>query len=165
MAVIEQRLVDTLAGVPDAEILLTFPALQARSGRHLLGAMGAPVSAFHCDEALRRHVGWSVEEERSGSSVARERLAVNGNRHSRRERRLWTLALIRPQMRWTPFRAHYKRLVAPPLAKRPNVALGHLASKIITVMYFCMLRGQPDDEQRLAKDMRLTVPNHVAAGK
>ena len=162
VATIEQRLVDTLAGLPEADILLSFPACKHARTATVLGAMGAPVEAFHSDKALRRHLGWSVEEERSGTSVARERLAVNGNRHSRRELRLWTLALVSPNMPWTPFRAYYERLVAPPITKRPNVALGHLASKLITVMYFCMLRGQRYDQARLANDMGLTVPDRAA---
>src|ERR1035437_9991547 len=57
--------------------------------------MGAPGSAFH--KALRRHLGWSIEEERSGTSVQRERLSRSGNRHARRELRSWAWCLVKPQ--------------------------------------------------------------------
>lgn len=159
---IEERIVDTLAMVPEGKVICSFPAAKEIRAATILGAMGAPVSAFHSDKALRRHLGWSVEEERSGSSVAKERLARSGNRHSRREMRLWTLGLISPRTPWTPFKAHYDRLVAPPNAKRPNVALGHLASKLITVLYACMLRNELYDENRLAKDMRIDIPQRKA---
>lgn len=89
---------------PEGEIICSFPAAKEMRAATILGAMGAPVAAFRSDKALRRHLGWSVEEERSGSSVAKERLSRSGNRHSRREMRLWTLGLISPRTPWTPFR-------------------------------------------------------------
>jgi hypothetical protein len=95
-----------------------------------------------------------VEEEKSGTSVHRERLATSGNRHGRRVFRLWTLGLVNPRTPWTPFRSYYERLIAPPAWKRPNVALGHLASKLICVLYACMSHQKLYDEARLAKDWR-----------
>jgi transposase len=163
VAAIEERIVQTLAMVPEGEIICSFPAAKEMRAATILGAMGAPVAAFRSDKALRRHLGWSVEEERSGSSVVKERLSRSGNRHSRREMRLWTLGLISPRTPWTPFKAHYDRLVAPPNAKRPNVALGHLASKLISVMYACMVRNEAYDEKRLAKDMGIEIEKRAKA--
>ncbi len=157
-ASIEERIVATVALAPEARVICSFPAAREIRAATILGAMGAPVGAFHSGKALRRHLGWSVEEEKSGTSVHRERLAVSGNRHSRREMRLWTLGLISPRTPWTPFRAYYERLLAPPSGKRPNVALGHLASKMISVLYTCMSRDQAYDEERLAKDMKISLP-------
>jgi transposase len=155
---IEERILATVALAPEAKVIGSFPATSPIRAATILGAMGAPVEAFHSGKALRRHLGWSVEQEQSGTSVHRERLSVSGNRHSRRDMRLWTLALISPRTPWTPFRAHYDRLVAPPDAKRPNVALGHMASKLITVLYTCMSRQEPYDATRLAHDMKLSLP-------
>lgn len=155
---VEERILTTVALAPEARVICSFPAAKEIRAATILGAMGAPVAAFHSDKALRRHLGWSVEEEKSGTSVHRERLAASGNRHSRRELRLWTLGLVNPRTPWTPFRAHYERLVAPPASKRPNVALGHLASKLISVLYACMTRGRLYDEARLANDMGLALP-------
>jgi transposase len=155
---IEERITATVALAPESRIICSFPAAGQIRAATILGAMGAPVSAFHSGKALRRHLGWSVEEEKSGTSVHRERLAVSGNRHSRREMRLWTLGLVNPRTHWTPFRSYYERLTAPPDAKRPNVALGHLASKIVSVLYTCMIRDDLYDEARLAKDMNIAIP-------
>jgi transposase len=155
---IEERIRITLPLVPEAAILTSFPACREMRAATLLGAMGAPAAAFHSDKALRRHFGWSVEEERSGSSIARERLAKFGNRHSRRELKLWALGLISPRTPWTPFRAHYQRLITPPASKRPSVALGHLASKLVTVAHTCMTRNEPYNPDRLAKDMGIELP-------
>lgn len=158
VASIDERITATVALAPEARVICSFPVAREIRAATILGAMGAPVEAFHSDKALRRHLGWSVEEERSGTSVHRERLATSGNRHSRRELRLWTLGLVNPRTPWTPFRAHYERLIAPPTTKRPNVALGHLASKLISVLYACMSRGELYDETRLIKDMGLVMP-------
>lgn len=158
VASIEERIRTTVALAPEAKVICSFPAAKEIRASTILGAMGAPIAAFHSDKALRRHLGWSVEEEKSGTSVHRERLAASGNRHSRREMRLWTLGLVSPRTPWTPFRSYYDRLLAPPAGKRPNVALGHLASKLITVLYTCMTRNTLYDETRLAEDMHLTVP-------
>lgn len=158
VAGIEERILATVAMAPEARIICSFPVAREIRAATILGAMGAPVGAFHSGKALRRHLGWSVEEERSGTSVHRERLAVSGNRHSRREMRLWTLGLVNPRTHWTPFRTYYERLVMPPSGKRPNVALGHLASKMISILYTCMTQEDLYDEARLARDMNITIP-------
>lgn len=155
---VEERIVSTAALAPETKVICSFPATSPIRAATILGAMGAPAGAFHSGKALRRHLGWSVEQELSGTSVNRQRLAAAGNRHSRRDIRLWTMALISPRAPWTPFRAHYQRLTAPPDPKRPNVALGHLASKVITVLYTCMTCEELYDQARLARDMNLTLP-------
>jgi len=129
---VEARIVETLPLVPEAEIVCSFPAAGQIRAATVLGAMGAPVSAFHSDKALRRHLGWSVDVERSGTSVARERLTRSGNRHARLELRIWAWCLVSPKLRWSPFRGYYERLISPPISKRRSVALGHLSSKLIT---------------------------------
>ena len=65
--------------------------------------------------------------------------------------------LVSPKLPWTPFRAYYERLLAPPSSKRRAVALGHLSSKLITVLWHCMTNHQPYDAQRLATDMHLPL--------
>ena len=157
LADVEARIIDTLPLVPEAEIVCSFPSAGQVRAATVLGAMGAPVSAFHSHKALRRHLGWSVDVERSGTSVARERLTRSGNRHARREIRMWAWCLVSPKMGWTPFRGYYERLITPPSSKRRSVALGHLSSKLITVLWHCMTNHQPYDSHRLATDMHLPL--------
>jgi transposase len=158
LSTLDDRIGEMLKLTPEAPILLSFPVVQQTRAATILAAMGVPVSSFPTTKALRRHLGWAVEQERSGTSVHRERLATSGNRHSRRELRLWALGLVNPRSPWTPFRAHYQRLIAPPSLKRPNVALGHLAGKLTSVIYACMSRNEPYDQDKLAKTMGIKVP-------
>jgi transposase len=81
-----------------AEIVCSFPSAGQVRAATVLGAMGTPVSAFHSHKALRRHLGSSVDVDRSGNSVARERLTRSGNRHARREIRMWAWCPVSP--RW-----------------------------------------------------------------
>lgn len=158
LSTLDSRIADMLKLTPEAQILLSFPVVKQTRAATILAAMGVPVSSFPNAKALRRHLGWAVEQERSGTSVHRERLAASGNRHSRRELRLWALGLVNPRSPWTPFRAHYQRLIAPPSLKRPNVALGHLAGKLTSVIYACMSRNEPYDQDKLAKTMDIEIP-------
>jgi len=158
LSMLDSRIADVLKLTPEAEILLSFPVVKQTRAATILAAMGVPVTSFPNAKALRRHLGWAVEQEHSGSSIRRERLAVSGNRHSRRELRLWALGLVNPRSPWTPFRAHYQRLTGPPSPKRPNVALGHLAGKLTSVIYACTSRNEPYDQEKLAKTMGIEIP-------
>lgn len=52
--------------------------------------------------------------------------------------------LVKDGSRDNPFRHYYQRLLrGNPAPKAPKVALGHVASKLVTVMYVCMRRASP----------------------
>src|SRR5579859_957565 len=61
VASIEERIMTTVTLAPEARVICSFPAARELRAATLLGAMGAPVSAFHSGKALRRHLGWPVE--------------------------------------------------------------------------------------------------------
>lgn len=100
---LEDRIADTLGLAPEAEIVCSFPFAGQVRAATFLGAAGAPTSASHSGRALRRHLGWAVEEERSATSVQRERLARAGNRYARRELRMWAQCLVSPRLAWSRF--------------------------------------------------------------
>ncbi|GAW91195.1 hypothetical protein [Calderihabitans maritimus] len=53
-----------------------------------------------------------------------------------------------------PFKHYYQRLLAGnPMPNPPKVALGHVASKLVTVMYVCMRRREAYDENKLFRHM------------
>jgi transposase len=152
----DQRIARAVEALPETAILRTFPYMSSNRIAVILAAMGAPIEAFHSDRALRKQLGWYVEEEHSGTSLARSRLGRSGNRASRRELRLMAMNLITPHAPDGPFKAYYRRLTSGPKPKLPKVALGHLASKIISVMYVCMKRKEAYDELKQRRHIGLT---------
>ena len=63
------------------------------------------------------------------------------------------MQLISPRCSPTPFRTYYERLRKRNM--KGNVAVGHLASKLITVLFFCLRSEQPYDPRRHAVDLGL----------
>jgi transposase len=64
VASIEERIATTVALAPEARVICSFPAVREIRAATILGAMGAPVGAFHSDKALRRHLGFSSQHGR-----------------------------------------------------------------------------------------------------
>ncbi len=118
----------------------------------LLSAIG-DVKAFHSDRQLRKHLGWYPEAAESGTSVYRHRLGEKGNRLARREVWLWVLSLIKSDSEIGTFRAYYQRLRERRVGGK--VAVGHAASKLISVLFFCLRQGEPYDPQRHAHELGL----------
>jgi len=153
VADLEARIEAAVAAFPETEVLRTFPYMSSRRIATLLAGMGAPIEAFPSDRALRRQWGWYVDLEQSGARV-RSRLGRGGYRGTRRELYLMALQLVKDESRDNPFRYYYRRLLrGNPTPKVPKVALGHVASKLITVMYVCMRRRQPYDPAQLWRHM------------
>ncbi len=50
-----------------------------------------------------------------------------------------------------PFKTYYHRLRERGLTG--HVAIGHVASKLITVLFYCMRNGEPYDPVRHARDL------------
>lgn len=133
-------------------VLDSFPCMSKLRQAVLLATIG-DVSSFHHDRQLRKLLGWYPETRESGTSVFSQHLGSSGNRLGRREIWLWAMQLISPRCAPTPFRAYYQRLRARNL--KGNVAVGHLASKLISVLFFCLRGEQPYDPIRHAADLGL----------
>jgi transposase len=116
----------------------------------LLAGIG-DVACFRDDRQLRKLLGWYPEARESGSSLSKHRLGRSGNRMARRELWLWTWELISPAYPTTPFRHYYRRLRERGMAGR--VAMGHLAGKLVSVLFHCLRSGVPYDPQRHARDL------------
>jgi hypothetical protein len=69
------------------------------------------------------------------------------------------MQLISPRCPPTPFRSYYERLRERNV--RGNAAVGHLASKLITVLFFCLRSEQPYDPARHALALGSATPTRV----
>lgn len=98
-------------------------------------------------------MGWYPELRESGTSLSKHHLGLKGNWLARREVWLWSMQLLTPRTQPTPFRAYYQRLRERGMTG--SVTVGHLASKLISVMFFCVRRGEPYDPQRHLHDLGL----------
>ena len=134
----------------DRVVLASFPAMTIIRQAVLLASIG-DIACFRDDRQLRKLLGWYPEARESGSSLSRHRLGLSGNRMARRELWLWAWELITPSRTATPFRGYYRRLRERGMAGR--VAMGHLAGKLISVLFHCLRSGTPYDPQRHARDL------------
>lgn len=137
---------------PDQEraILASFPAMSMVRQAVLLASVG-DIACFRDDRQLRKLLGWYPEARESGRSLSKHRLGRSGNRMARRELWLWTWELISPAHPATPFRDYYRRLRERGMAG--HVAMGHLAGKLISVLFHCLRSGILYDPQRHARDL------------
>lgn len=133
-------------------VLQSFPHMSGWRAAVLLSAIG-DVGAFRSDRELRKHLGWYPELVESGTSVHRHRLGQKGNRIARREVWLWVMTLIKSDSDARTFRIYYERLRARGMPGK--VAIGHVAGKLISVLFFCLRKGEPYDASRHARDLGL----------
>jgi transposase len=154
IAATERTLTEALAAWPEQPrtILQSFPHMSAVRAAVLLSAIG-DVNAFRSDRQLRKHLGWYPEAVESGTSVYRHRLGQKGNRLARREIWLWVISLLKSDCETQTFRAYYQRLRERGVAGK--VAIGHVAGKLISVLFFCMRNGEPYDPDRHARELGL----------
>jgi hypothetical protein len=75
---------------------------------------------------------------------------MSGNRIARRELWLWSLQLSSSQYA-TPFHAYYKRLRERNMPGM--IAIGHVAGKLITVIFHCVRNGQQYNAAKHAADL------------
>ena len=136
----------------ERRILDSLPGMTPLRHAVLLSVIG-DVSSFSSDRQLRKLLGWYPELRESGSSLSQHRLGHSGNRMARRELWLWVLHLLSRAQSPNPFRAYYRRL--RDLGVRGQNAIGHVAGKLITVMYFCLRNGELYDPVRHARDLGL----------
>jgi len=138
---VERSIVFTLDSWP-AElraVLNSFPCMSEMRQAALLAAIG-DVNTFRNDGQLRKLLGWYPEARESGTTVSTHRLGYSGNRLGRREVWFWAMQLISPRHPATPFAAYYQRLRARGVPG--HAAVGHLAGKLISVLFFCLRSGR-----------------------
>lgn len=154
IATTEETLAEALAAWPrqTLEVLQSFPHMSGLRAAVLLAAIG-DVKDFQSDRQLRKHLGWYPEAVESGTSVYRHRLGQKGNRLARREVWLWVMTLIKSDCEVVTFRAYYRRLRERGVTGK--VAVGHVAGKLISVLFFCLRNGEPYDPDHHARDLGL----------
>jgi transposase len=138
-------------------VLASLPGMTMLRQAVLLACIG-DIAYFRDDRQLRKLLGWYPEARESGSSVSRHHLGRSGNRMARRELWLWAWELITPQRAATPFRDYYRRLRERGMGG--HVAMGHLAGKLISVLFHCLRSGTPYDPQRHARDLGIADACH-----
>lgn len=139
----------------ELEVMESFPCMSPLREAVLLGAIG-DIATYRDDRQLRKQLGWYPEARESGSSLAYYRLGSSGNRMARREIWLWCLQLLAPRQPDTPFRGAYRRLRSRGLVGRN--AIGHMASKLVSVLFFCLRHGELYDAERHARSLERGMP-------
>lgn len=152
IATAEQAITDALRAwpAPERAILASLPGMSDLRQAVLLSTIG-DWRGFASDRQLRKLLGWYPELRQSGTSLSRHHLGTKGNRLARREVWLWAFALLAPRHPPTPFRDYYQRLRRRGM--RGDVALGHMAGKLISVLFHCLKHGQPYDPVRHAQSL------------
>jgi hypothetical protein len=152
VAGIEETIANALESWPiqDRSVLESFPGMTTLREAVLLSAMGDLLS-FRDDRQLRKLLGWYPEAKESGTTVSQHHLGQSGNRMGRREVWLWVMFLISPKAPPTPFRTFYRRLRSRGMPGR--TAVGHVAGKLISVLFHCLRSGHPYDAGRHANDL------------
>ena len=123
-------------------ILESFPCMSTVRQAVLLSAIGDVVE-FRNDGQLRKLLGWYPEARESGTSLSKHQLGNSGNRLARREVWFWAMQLVSPRQETTPFVAYYRRLRQRGMPG--HTAIGHLAGKLISVLFFCLRSGRTYD--------------------
>src|ERR1700687_2234860 len=72
------------------------------------------------------------------------------------------MQLIAPRQQVTPFAAYYKRLRQRGMPG--HAAVGHLAGKVISVLFFCLRSGQPYDPMLHARALGYSDAKIVVRG-
>ena len=150
---VEEHIEGALEAWPreDRLIMSSFPGMSKQRQAVLLASVG-DFADFRSDRQLRKLLGWYPELRESGSSLAYHRLGRGGNRLARREIWLWCLQLLLPGAP-TPFRLYYERLRQRGLSGK--VAMGHVAGKLISVLFYCVRHQQPYDANLHARALGL----------
>jgi hypothetical protein len=141
-----------LAKHPYARIIESLPIKSPVWTATLIAAIG-DIKRFHDHRQFKRYLGWTPEIAKSGGSVDKSKLARGGVRSARGALGQMALILLAPNVRDTPFREDYRRMVARHM--RPATATGHLAGKLSTVLYGMLRTMATYDEARHRREMSL----------
>lgn len=154
IANVEGAFESALKDRPEQEraVLASLPLMTNLRQAVLIATIG-DLDTFADDRQLRKFLGWYPELRESGTTMSKHRLGLSGNRLGRREIWLWCMQLLTPLAPNTPFRGYYKRLRDRGLSG--NVAIGHLAGKLISVTFFCLRRGELYDPAKHSRELGL----------
>jgi len=144
----------------EREILSSLPAMSVNRQAVLLATLG-DISGFKSDRQLRKLCGWYAEVKESGSTVYKAHLGRSGNRMVRREIFLWSLQVLAPRHQPNAFRPYYERL--RDRGMHGSVALGHLAGKLISVLYYCLRNDRLYDPIEHARALGILKPDPGSA--
>jgi len=137
---------------PYARIIESLPVKSPVWTATLIAVIG-DIERFQDHRQFKRYLGWTPEIAKSGSSVDKSKLARGGVRIARGALGQMALILLAPNVRDTPFREDYRRMVARHV--RPATATGHLAGKLSTVLYGMLRTMTPYDETKHRREMGL----------
>jgi transposase len=152
---VEKAIIEALETWPVQQraIMSSFPGMSQQRQAVVLAAVG-DFTAFRDDRQLRKLLGWYPELRESGTSLSGHHLGHSGIRLARREIWLWCIQLLSPSSH-SPFRLYYERLRNRGMSGQ--VAVGHLAGKLISVLFYCVRREQPYDPERHARELGLEL--------
>jgi len=118
----------------------------------LIAAVG-DITRFETPNEFRAYMGWFPMLDHSGKSANGTKLANRGVRLARRALGQMVLILLSSKAPDNAFRPYHQRLVSRGM--RPLKAVGHVAAKVATVLYYMLKAGRPYDEARHRRRMKL----------
>ncbi len=137
---------------PYTPIIESFPIKSQIWTATLISVIGN-IDRFNNYGQFRAYVGWFPKIAQSGTSLNSSRLAPGGARLARNVLGQMAMTLVTPNVRETPFRIYYKRLIGRGM--RPISAIGHLSGKLASVLYQCLKTKTFYDEETHRKQMGL----------
>jgi len=146
---------------PYTPIIESLPVKSTIWTATLIGVIGKVERFVERDglAGFKAYLGWWPQKAASGTSLNSSRLASKAVRLSRNVLGQMVAVLLSPNMRSTPFRLYYERLVARGMPS-PK-ARGHVAGKLAELLYYMLKTLTPYDEQRHQKAMGFSNPGEV----
>ena len=153
------QLSQLIASHPYTPIIESLPLKSPIWTATLIGVIGN-IDRFHNYGQFRAYVGWFPKIKQSGTSINSSHLAPDGVRLARNVFGQMALTLMTPNVRETPFRIYYERLLARGM--KPITAIGNVSGKLASVLYSCLKTKTPYDERKHRKQLGLPVEDDVS---
>jgi len=141
LVTLKARMIDILAGLPDAQALLTIPWVAPVTAATFLGCVGNP-KAYTSSAQILKLAGLSLVERSSGVTQGRRRLSKQGKPVLRRHAFMFALRSVRAD---GLYRADFERLLKNNGGKK-LAALAAISRKALKLMF------------RVARECRPYVP-------
>lgn len=143
-----------IASHPYTPIIESLPVKSPIWTATLIGMIGN-IERFHNYGEFRAYAGWYPKVAQSGTSVHSSSLANDGARSLRNVfAQMAKLLTIAPNYESTAFFRYYERLIKRGM--RVSAALGHVAGKMASVLYYCLKTMTPYDENRHLQELGFT---------
>jgi hypothetical protein len=154
------QLQQLISSHPYTPIIESLPVKSLIWTETLISVIGS-VERFSNYAQFRAYMGWFPKVKQSGISVHSSALADNGVRLGRKVFGQMARVLITPNVRETPFRIYYDKLVNR--GKKPISALGHVSAKLANVLYECLKTMTLYDEMKHRKQMGLLIEENTTS--